>query len=551
MPKFAADLANAHEAEVTQAARPARRLGGAAAPRLLREAAAGDQGTTSSRPSRTLQAVQEKSGVIVLDKQAEALIAGAALMRAQISEREVQLKVLRTSATEQNPAVIRLNSELRALRGELARMESTQGGAAGSAVDMPVGRIPEAAVDYVRARRELKLQETLLESMVRQYEIAKLDEAKEGPALQQVDVAVPPDAKSKPSRLLDRPSGATPRVAARARPGCWCAAISRRGAPDRSGAASAPGAASPAPGASGATGAAGGAASATRPRGPSSDRGQRRRRAPRRTSDAERRGERRLATPPTANERARRRWPAGIARDARRPTRSGAARARRRGAAAVARQGDPPAQQPRAVIRSAATTGPGSWPARRSAATCASRSAARRDPVDEPRPRAISACSGGPSRSNQRGTRRRRRLGVDRDQLEVGCAESAATQMASSRLCVPISACRPPGAGRDAERRFAPGAASARVRQATTRWSSSSGSAAAPRRRSQLDVAADAGDGRRRRPRPSPPSRAMRTRPARPSARALRGEVALGRAAARRSATRARPALRLPVTGSS
>ena len=60
---------------------------------------------------------------------------------------------------------------------------------------MPVGRIPEAAIDYVRARRELKLQETLLEGMVRQFEIAKLDEAKEGPALQQVDVAVPPDSQ--------------------------------------------------------------------------------------------------------------------------------------------------------------------------------------------------------------------------------------------------------------------------------------------------------------------------------------------------------------------
>ena len=65
---------------------------------------------------------------------------------------------------------------------------------------MPVGKIPAAAIDYVRARRELKLQETLLESMIRQYEIAKLDEAKEGPVLQQVDMAVPPDYKSKPSR---------------------------------------------------------------------------------------------------------------------------------------------------------------------------------------------------------------------------------------------------------------------------------------------------------------------------------------------------------------
>ena len=69
-------------------------------------------------------------------------------------------------------------------------MESSNGGTSGSAVDLPVGKIPEAAVDYVRARRELKLQETLLEGMIKQYEIAKIDEAKEGPALQQVDVAL-------------------------------------------------------------------------------------------------------------------------------------------------------------------------------------------------------------------------------------------------------------------------------------------------------------------------------------------------------------------------
>ena len=130
------------------------------------------------------------------------MIGGAATLRAQIAEREVQMKVLRTGATDQNPEVMRLGSELRALRSELARMESTQGGNAGSAVDMPVGKIPEAAIDFVRARRELKLQETLLESMVRQYEVAKLDEAKEGPVLQPVDVALPPDRKSKPARAM-------------------------------------------------------------------------------------------------------------------------------------------------------------------------------------------------------------------------------------------------------------------------------------------------------------------------------------------------------------
>ncbi len=199
--KFAADLANAHEGEVTKLL---GRLAVSEAQlrRVFFEKQLQETKENLIKAEQSLQAVQEKSGVIVLDKQAEALITNAALVRAQISEREVQLRVLRTSATEQNPAVMRLNSELRGLRSELARMESSQGGAPGSAVDMPVGRIPEAAIDYVRARRELKLQETLLESMVRQYEIAKLDEAKEGPSLQQVDVASPPDRKSKPVRSL-------------------------------------------------------------------------------------------------------------------------------------------------------------------------------------------------------------------------------------------------------------------------------------------------------------------------------------------------------------
>jgi tyrosine-protein kinase Etk/Wzc len=200
-PQFAADLANAHAGEVTKVL---GRLAVSEAQlrRIFFEKQLNDTKEHLIKAEQDLRLVQEKSGVIVLDKQAEALITGAAQVRAFIAEREVQLKVLRTSATDQNPEVIRLTSELRALRSELARMESAQGGNAGSAVDMPVGKLPEAAIAYVRARRELKLQETLLEGMLRQYEAAKLDEAKEGQSLQQVDVAMPPDRKSKPSGAL-------------------------------------------------------------------------------------------------------------------------------------------------------------------------------------------------------------------------------------------------------------------------------------------------------------------------------------------------------------
>ena len=200
-PKFAADLANAHIGEVTKVL---GRLAVSEAQlrRVFFEQQLKDTKENLIKAETHLRAVQEKSGVIALDKQAEALILGAAQLRSLIAERDVQLKVLRGNATEQNPDVMRLSSELRALRSELARMESSQAGNPGSAVDMPVGKLPEVAIDYVRARRELKLQETLLEGMIRQYEMAKLDEAKEGPVLQQVDAALPPDYKSKPSRGL-------------------------------------------------------------------------------------------------------------------------------------------------------------------------------------------------------------------------------------------------------------------------------------------------------------------------------------------------------------
>ena len=200
-PKFAADLANTHVDEVTKVLGRLA-VSDAQLRRVFFEQQLKDVKENLIKAELGLRTVQEKSGVIVLDKQAEALIGGAAQLRAMIAEREVQLKVLRTTATGENPDVLKLNSELGALRDELARMESSRGRTTGSAVDIPVGKIPEAAIAYVRARRELKLQETLLESMIRQFEIAKLDEAKEGPVLQQVDKALPPDRKSKPSRGL-------------------------------------------------------------------------------------------------------------------------------------------------------------------------------------------------------------------------------------------------------------------------------------------------------------------------------------------------------------
>lgn len=201
-PEFAAKLANAHAEEVSKVL---GRLAVSEAQqrRMFYEQQLKDTKEQVVKAETALRAFQEKSGVLALEKQAEFALSGAAQLRAQIAEREVQMKVLRLEATAQNPAALRLASEIQALRSELAAAETTSAtkpGADAGTGGVSIAKLPGAAVEYLRARRELKLQEALLEGMIRQYELAKLDEAKEGPSLQQVDKAMPPDRKSKPKR---------------------------------------------------------------------------------------------------------------------------------------------------------------------------------------------------------------------------------------------------------------------------------------------------------------------------------------------------------------
>jgi uncharacterized protein involved in exopolysaccharide biosynthesis len=62
--------------------------------------------------------------------------------------------------------------------------------------------MPEVGTEYMRKLRDLKFNETLYELLAKQYEAAKLDEAKESAIIQVIDKAVPPDKKAKPKILL-------------------------------------------------------------------------------------------------------------------------------------------------------------------------------------------------------------------------------------------------------------------------------------------------------------------------------------------------------------
>jgi tyrosine-protein kinase Etk/Wzc len=206
-PKFAADVANAHASEVSKLLSRLA-LTEAQQRRVFFEQQLKETKENLINAEQTLRQVQEKSGMVVLDQQAEALIKAVAELKARIVEREVKLRVLRTGTTADNPDVQRLNSELAALRSELSRMETasvvgaTASASAPGGIDIPIGKIPAAAIDYVRAVREVKFQETLLAGMLRQFEIARMDAAKDAPSLQQVDAADPPDRKSRPARSV-------------------------------------------------------------------------------------------------------------------------------------------------------------------------------------------------------------------------------------------------------------------------------------------------------------------------------------------------------------
>jgi uncharacterized protein involved in exopolysaccharide biosynthesis len=145
-----------------------------------------------------LKKTQEASGLIAPVGQTEAEIRTIAETQAQISVLQVQLAAARQSATEQNPEVIRLRSQIADLEAQLERLQKGNGRRA--SVTIPTSRVPQVQLEYVRKQREVKYHEALFEMLSKQYEAARLDEAREAPLVQVIDEASYPDTKSSPKR---------------------------------------------------------------------------------------------------------------------------------------------------------------------------------------------------------------------------------------------------------------------------------------------------------------------------------------------------------------
>jgi uncharacterized protein involved in exopolysaccharide biosynthesis len=132
-----------------------------------------------------LQASGFSQGALRVDARASA--ESYARLRAEVTAAEVRLQTLRRNLSESTPEVQQAASALSALRAQLQKLETTDIG---------------GTSNYVRKFREFKYQETLFDLFARQYELARVDESREGALIQVVDVAHPAERKSHPRRTL-------------------------------------------------------------------------------------------------------------------------------------------------------------------------------------------------------------------------------------------------------------------------------------------------------------------------------------------------------------
>lgn len=184
-PRRAADMANAHVEEL-RALTSTLAITEAQQRRAFFERQLQSTRDKLTAAQQALQASGFSQGALRAEPKAAA--EGYARIKAEVTASEVRLQALRSTFADNAPEVAAQQSVVSSLRAQLARAEQ--------ATDL------SGAPDYIGKYRDYKYQETLFELFSRQYELARIDESREGALIQVVDTAVPPDKKSKPKRVL-------------------------------------------------------------------------------------------------------------------------------------------------------------------------------------------------------------------------------------------------------------------------------------------------------------------------------------------------------------
>ena len=186
-PAFAAQMATAHVEELD---RLLNRLAVTEAQqrRLFFEKQLAIAKDNLVKSEQALAATGVSSSVL---KSTGAAVAAVAQLKAQIVGQEIKLASMRGYLTESAPDFKQAQTELAALRAQFARAEKAEPATTGAS---------SGDSDYIAKFRNFKYHETLFELFTKQYEMARLDESREGAVIQVLDAAQPPERKAKPQK---------------------------------------------------------------------------------------------------------------------------------------------------------------------------------------------------------------------------------------------------------------------------------------------------------------------------------------------------------------
>jgi uncharacterized protein involved in exopolysaccharide biosynthesis len=141
-----------------------------------------------------------KNSAIDIPAQGKAMVEAAATLQGELIAAQAELSGLQQIYAEQN---VRVRSA-RARVKELQRKLNEIGGQGGDATDVypSIRKLPLLGVTYADLYRQTKVEETIYELLTQQYELAKVEEAKEVPVVKVLDRASVPRRKVFPPRTL-------------------------------------------------------------------------------------------------------------------------------------------------------------------------------------------------------------------------------------------------------------------------------------------------------------------------------------------------------------
>lgn len=198
-PARAADIANAFVEELDRINREVVMTSGKRT-RTFIEKRLGEARVELTRIEDRINDFQNKNKAVNLDEQSKAIIEALGTVKGQLMAKEVELQTLLSYATDTNPQVQLLRTEVGEIKNQLKDLE--QGGAGRKDIFIPTDKLSDLAMNYGRLLRDAKVQETLFELLTQQYELARIQEAQDSPTVQVLDRATVPEKKSKPKRGL-------------------------------------------------------------------------------------------------------------------------------------------------------------------------------------------------------------------------------------------------------------------------------------------------------------------------------------------------------------